>query len=54
MPDGTGKVLIKNDGKIIYSCSSKCDKNRDKLKRKPRALKWTKKYVKEEKKGAKK
>lgn len=41
---GTGKMLIKNDGKMIYFCSSKCQKN-TKLKRKPRETRWTKKFV---------
>jgi len=46
---GTGKVLIDKDGKMINFCSSKCEKNMIKLKRKARKLKWTKAYVKGEK-----
>ena len=42
----TGKMLVKTDGKIIYFCSNKCEKNMIKLKRKARNLKWTKAYVK--------
>lgn len=38
---GTGKMFIKTDGKILYFCSTKCEKNMLKLKRKPREHKWT-------------
>ncbi len=40
---GTGKMLVKNDGSILYFCSSKCEKNMVKLKRNPRKVKWVKK-----------
>ncbi len=43
---GKGKMFVKNDGKVLYFCSNKCEKNRIKLKRKSRNLKWTKKYLK--------
>ncbi|HDJ51347.1 MAG TPA: 50S ribosomal protein L24e [Thermoprotei archaeon] len=43
---GTGKMYVKNDGTIYYFCSSKCQKNMLELRRDPRKLKWTKKYVK--------
>ena len=43
---GTGKMLVKTDGRIIYYCSRKCEKNMQKLRRKPRELKWTKYYEK--------
>lgn len=43
---GTGKVFIKKDGKVLYFCSRKCEKNLIKLKRNPRKLKWTKHYGK--------
>jgi len=39
-------MLVKNDGTVIWMCSSKCRKNMLVLKRDPRRLKWTKKYVK--------
>ena len=39
-------MLAKNDGSILWFCSSKCRKNALVLKRDPRKLKWTKKYVK--------
>ena len=38
---GTGKMFVKNDGKLLYFCSKKCEKNTFKLKRKPREHKWT-------------
>jgi len=43
---GSGIMLVKNDGTVLWSCSSKCKKNMLVLKRDPRKLKWTKKYVK--------
>jgi large subunit ribosomal protein L24e len=39
---GTGVMLVKKDGKIFYFCSSKCEKNLLKLKRKPQNQKWVK------------
>jgi large subunit ribosomal protein L24e len=45
---GTGKMFVKKDGKVFYFCSSKCEKNMLKLKRKPIRTKWSKRY---EKKG---
>ncbi len=41
---GTGKMLVKNDGKILYFCSRKCEKNMLILKRVPKEVKWTKEY----------
>jgi large subunit ribosomal protein L24e len=43
---GTGTMLIRNDGSILYFCSDKCRKNMLKLRRDPRKFKWTKRYVK--------
>ncbi|MDO8741277.1 MAG: 50S ribosomal protein L24e [Candidatus Woesearchaeota archaeon] len=37
---GTGKMLVKNDGSLLYFCSSKCERNLN-LNRNPRKLKWT-------------
>ena len=37
---GTGKMLVKDDGKIFYFCSSKCEKNMMKLRREPKDVKW--------------
>ncbi len=39
--DYLGTYLIKNDGNIVYYCSSKCRKNHLKLGRDKRKLKWT-------------
>jgi large subunit ribosomal protein L24e len=50
---GTGKMLIRNDGKVVDLCSSKCEKNMFKLRRKPRTTKWTAEYA-SVKKGTKK
>jgi large subunit ribosomal protein L24e len=41
---GTGKMYIKKDGKIMHFCSMKCEKNLLKLNRKPRTTKWTEEY----------
>ena len=46
MEKGTGKMYVEKDGKITNFCSMKCEKNKMKLKRNPRKLKWTKYYVK--------
>jgi large subunit ribosomal protein L24e len=43
---GTGTILAKNSGKILYFCSTKCDKNMIKLGRKPRLIQWTTEHVK--------
>ena len=42
----TGIMLVKNDGSIQWTCSNKCKKNLRKLRRDPRKMKWTSKYVK--------
>lgn len=42
IPHGTGTMLIRNDAKILWFCSSKCEKNMTKLNRKPRNQPWTK------------
>jgi len=43
---GTGKMLVKNTGKVLYFCSSKCEKNLQKLGRKPTHVRWSGLYVK--------
>jgi large subunit ribosomal protein L24e len=40
-------MFVKNDGKILYFCSSKCEKNMLKLRRKPRDQRWTEAHKKE-------
>lgn len=47
---GTGTNLIQNDGKLVYFCSSKCQKNMIKLGRKSRNLKWASAAAKKKKK----
>ena len=42
----SGIMLVKNDGSIQWTCSNKCKKNLRNLKRDPRKMKWTNKYVK--------
>ena len=45
---GTGKIYVFKTGKINNYCSSKCEKNTIKLKRKAREIKWTSSYEKKE------
>jgi large subunit ribosomal protein L24e len=44
-----GQMYVRNDGTVLWFCSSKCRKNSLKLGRDPRKLKWTKYFGKEEK-----
>jgi large subunit ribosomal protein L24e len=37
---GTGKIFVMKDGKVLNFCSTKCEKNRFKLKRIPRKMTW--------------
>ncbi len=46
---GTGKIYVKNDGRIFYFDNNKCEKNMFKLERLPRKHKWTKFYEKGQK-----
>lgn len=39
-------MLARNDGAVLWFCSSKCKKNSQSLRRDPRKLKWTAKHVK--------
>ncbi|RLG17128.1 50S ribosomal protein L24e [Nanoarchaeota archaeon] len=48
IPPGTGIMFVRNDGKIFYFCSSKCERNMLKLGRKPKKLKWTRERKKKE------
>ncbi|MBU5575151.1 MAG: 50S ribosomal protein L24e [Candidatus Aenigmatarchaeota archaeon] len=38
--EGTGKMFVFSDGKILYFCSRKCEKNKIKLKRESNKTKW--------------
>lgn len=49
IPQGKGKMFVKNDGRIFQFCSSKCQKN-FRLKRDGKKMKWTKTYEKFKKK----
>lgn len=42
MEAGTGKMLVLNDGSILFFCSSKCEKSRL-MRRRAGKLKWVKK-----------
>ncbi|MEK6869507.1 MAG: 50S ribosomal protein L24e [Nanoarchaeota archaeon] len=44
MAPGTGKIFVQKDAKILYFCSSKCEKNMLKLKRKPITTRWSKRH----------
>jgi len=43
---GSGKMYVKKDGTIFYFCSGKCEKNLNKLGRKPADTRWTEPYNK--------
>jgi len=43
---GTGKLYVFKTGKTAWFCSSKCEKNMLKLKRKSRNFKWASKEKK--------
>ncbi|QIW23115.1 50S ribosomal protein L24e [Sulfolobus sp. S-194] len=45
IPPGTGLMYVRNDGTILWFCSSKCRKSMLKLHRDPKKLKWTKSYI---------
>lgn len=46
IPKGTGKIYVQKDAKILYFCSSKCEKNMLKLRRKPITTRWSGRYEK--------
>ncbi len=43
---GTGKMYVLKSGKVLYFCSSKCQKNMIELGRIPRKVRWTEEYRK--------
>ena len=45
LPKGTGKMFVRNDGRIFYFCDSKCQRN-FKLGRTEKKLRWVKKQKK--------
>lgn len=42
IPPGTGTMLVRKTGKVLYFCGTKCEKNMLKLKRNPAKTRWTK------------
>jgi large subunit ribosomal protein L24e len=53
LPPGMGKMFVYVNGKVIYFCSNKCEKNLFKLGRKPLRVKWTEAARKVKKTGVK-
>ena len=47
---GTGKMFVQKDGKVLYFCSMKCEKNMLKLRRKPIRTQWSSRFEKRAKK----
>lgn len=45
MRQGTGTLLIKNDGRLFHFCGSKCEKNLLKLDHVPRTTRWTRAFA---------
>jgi large subunit ribosomal protein L24e len=45
VPVGRGTMFVKNDGRVFYFCSSKCDRNFI-MGRDARKKKWTKAFEK--------
>jgi large subunit ribosomal protein L24e len=46
---GTGKMYVKKDGTVYNFCSTKCEKNLLKNKRKTMKVRWTEGYQKNKK-----
>ena len=46
IPKGKGILLASSKGDVAYYCSSKCEKNATKLKRKPEKVNWVRKNKK--------
>lgn len=46
---GTGKIFVKNDGRIFAFCSKTCQKHIFKLEHKARDIRWTKVFAQEKK-----
>ena len=45
MPRGTGKMLVRNDGRILYFCSRKCERTVE-MGRSEKRMKWAKYFKK--------
>jgi large subunit ribosomal protein L24e len=46
IPQGQGVMFVRNDGRILYYCSMKCDRN-SQMGREGKNKKWSKLFVKE-------
>lgn len=44
---GIGKLYATKEGTVYYFCSSKCERNKLKLKRKQQKVRWTNRYKEE-------
>jgi len=44
---GTGVMFVKNDGKVLYFCSKKCERNMVNLRRESKDVRWVTKKKKE-------
>jgi len=44
LPRGTGKMYVQKDGKVLFFCTMKCEKNLLKLRRKAITTKWSGRY----------
>jgi len=42
-PQGMGMVLVRNDGSMLWFCSSKCRRNMLNLGRNPARVRWVRK-----------
>ena len=49
---GTGKLYVEIDGRVLYFCSNKCEKNHIKLGRKFLETKWSRKFKREKQEAA--
>ena len=49
---GRGKIYVGKEEKVLYFCSSKCEKNHVKLGRKFLETKWSKRFKREKQEGA--
>ena len=52
IPKGTGKLYVLKDGKALYFCSSKCQKNMLVFNKKALRKRWTKVFADAKKSGA--
>ncbi|MCK4614306.1 MAG: 50S ribosomal protein L24e [Thermoplasmata archaeon] len=43
---GTGMLYVRRDGSVFHFCAHKCRVNMTQLKRVPRRVRWSGKYVK--------